>query len=523
VFKINDLYTKNNTSIVVTNGDSQIEFIINSVLSMRNKEELDSELQFKLLNEYLEYKGQEFKNELYNKLLVADEEITLCISKQDIYPLPTNIIHPILDQFDMMDVFNYIKYIYKLQPPSNLAEVFDQQLENDGRVTRVQTYLKDDYLELAALALIMKATLGPLCQYAYVKNKDINSLHKEYILFHFYKTHKIYNTPPMAKLYGLVDKLVNLPSATDDTSNSIRILEKQISSDDIVLYMLSIVVVQKLMISTLVDDNEIKNVITRIYVYISNKLKATGDVSKSIRDKTILSDVDGSHGDQESHVESFRVLAELSTGQNVELCWSVRNVDVILKELPDSILAVIDKNDIFEAMQFTKIFNNGNIHQIQINILAILFKSIIDPRAMPYLNLDNIISMLTVGFAYLNGIGHHRLALLLTAQPSIVSLDTISINSSVNRTRIPKEIKDELDRLFPYGRVVNSTTTANLAEETVNDMANEMFNIRWIPTAYDNYIINVLGNKDYNKLLSSDLKILLADMVIKNEIHSYGR
>lgn len=316
MFEVTNLYQRTLTTVEVTHNKQKIEFIIGSVISKRNKAELDAEKQFVLLNAYLDYKGNEFKEELFNRLVDSENEIILSVSRSEIHPLPYNIVHPILDMFDIMDVFNFIKNIYRLVPPKNLSDAFDPLIESDGRGTRVQTYLKDDYLELAALALIIKTTLGPVCHFAYVKNKDIHSLHTDYILLHFYNTHHIFKTPPMVKLLGLCEKLVNLPTVGAE-ADAVRILEKRLPKEDMPLYILGIVVIQKISIATLIDDNENKNIITKIYNYINNRLKPSGDVSNSIRNKTALTDPEsgGVGGDRESIVESYRIMSDLTKGE----------------------------------------------------------------------------------------------------------------------------------------------------------------------------------------------------------------
>jgi hypothetical protein len=52
----------------------------------------------------------------------------------------------------------------------------DTQIEKDALGTRVQTYIQDDYYELASLSIAMKAIIGPIGQFAYVKQSEINIL-----------------------------------------------------------------------------------------------------------------------------------------------------------------------------------------------------------------------------------------------------------------------------------------------------------------------------------------------------------
>ena len=84
----------------------------------------------------------------------------------------------------------------------------------------------------------------------------------------------------------------------------------------------------------------------------------------------------------------------------------------------------------------------------------------------------------------------------------------------MNRNRITKEIKDELDILFPYKRVVNSETAVNVAEEWINTISNEIFNTKWIPQATPEYV--EAGMTD-GVILTPNLKIEVGKLLIDIE------
>lgn len=517
MFKIENLSSKALLSVIVSHNNVELEFIIGSVISKRNKDELEGDVQFRLLNAYLDYKGPDFKDELMSKYIEADEIILKSLTNKYIHPLPYGIVHPILDMFDMLDVFNYIKNIYRIVPPSILSDSFDPIEEKDHRKTRVQTYIKDDYLELAAFAMIVKSGMITVCHFGHVKNNEINSNHMEYNLFHFFRAHRIFETAPMVKLLGLVDKVVNVPTNGADIS-SIRVLEKMVPKSEMPVYILAIVVLQRVSIATIVDDVADKNLVLKIYNYINNKLKDTGEVSKSIRDKKPLMDGDGSgSGDKESIIESFRKLTNLTKGDEVEMDWVISSVEMILKQMPAVNKQYIDEIVLKDAIHFTKEFRNGNLTRAHIDIISIIFKNVIDPRCIDYVSLESIMNLIAIGFAYLWGLGFKQLALLLSAQPDNTERIRHTINSSVNRPKMTKEIKEALDFHFPYKRVINDTTSVNLVEEYVNELANEMFKIDWVSNAYTSYLVDVFGAENNQELLPADLKMQLAEFIIKNE------
>lgn len=522
MFRIENLLSKASLSVIVSRGGVELEFVIGTVISKRNKDELEGDVQFRLLNAYLDYKGDEFKDELMEKYKHADDCIFKSLVNKHIHPLPYEIVHPIFDMFDMMDVFNFIKNIYKITPPSILSDTFDPIEEKDHRKTRVQTYIKDDYLELAAMSLILKAGMITICHFGFVKNSEIASAHMEYILFYFIRAHRIYESPPMMKLLGLVDKVVNVPTNSADIS-SIRVLEKMVPKSEMPVFITAIVVIQRVAIATIVDDDGNKNLVLKIYNYINNKLKDTGEVSKSIRDKTPMMDGDASGtGDKESIIESFRKLTNLTKGDEIEMDWAISTVSLVLKQMPEANKRYLDQVILTDAIHFTKIFANGNLSRAHIDLLSIIFKNVIDPRCLDYVTINSIINLLAVGFAYVWGLGFKDLALFLVSQEDTIAVEKHTINSSVNRPKMTKEIKDELDKWFPYKRVINDTTSVNLVEEYINEVANEMFKIEWITAAYDTYVIDATGMNDKHIMLPADLKMQLAEFIIKHEEICHG-
>lgn len=530
MFSLQNMYTKDNITILVQHKEQTLTFTLTSLISKRNKSELNEQLQFLLLNSYLDYKGDEFKEKVFNELykannLVEEWGYIKGIAKKDDnnevvtkggLPLPCYIINPILNLFDLQDIFNYLKEIYKLQPPKNLAVEFNPMIEKDARGSRVQTYLKDDYLELAAMILIIKVAMCPIFQFAYYKQKELGTIYKEYLLLHLFMEHPIFNCPPMQKLLGLIEKLIEQTTTDDNTVNA-RKLEKMLPQEEIPYYILGVILIQKISIATLVDDNADKNIITKVYNYVNNKLKNTGDVSKSIRNKTIMKDIESPNEDNESLIESYRSQEKISVSTIVEFDWAVNSIDKIIYMLTPEQQSKINFEILEDAKEFCKTLLNHSITKTQLIFLSILFKSVIDPRALEYIKLENIYNLLVVGFTYLWGIDCKKIALLLVSIVDNNISDMFYVNTTSNKSRLSKEMKDKLDNLYPYKRIINNTTSNNIVEESINDLTSEIYTKKWIPVAYEKYIIDVLGDTDLSKLIDSELKITICNFIIVNE------
>lgn len=516
MFHIENIYSKEDTTLVVSYGEMKTDFIISSIISKRNKDELADARAFSLINGYLDYKGDEFKKNLFDLYTQVEQQIFMEGMKKDLHPLPTGIFAAVLDMFNLDDVFHYVKNVFQLRPPGLLADEFDTMIESDGRGTRVQTYLKDDYLALAAFSTVVKAIVGPIGHYAYVRSKDITGLHKDYILFHLIKRHPIFKSEPCVKLFGLIEKLVDLPTNPDDTDN-IRILEKQLPKEEIPVYILANVIIQKISIDPLVTDTDTSHIVTKVYNYVNSKLKNKGDLSKTLQQKTAFTDTDSGTGDKESIAESTRVIENIPEGIIIELNWSLDNIDKIMSQLPNINKKYIDPEVLNDGLNYTKVFERATINKCQIDILFIIFKDVIDPRAIDYISIDHIIKLMAIGFAYLWGLGYKELALLLISIPDDSNNDTITINLSSTKARLSKETKELLDYYFPYKRVINEKDNANLVEETLTNLTSEYYNVKWLNTAEPKYLEAAYGNVERANTLPSDLKSMLAGFIIDHE------
>jgi len=505
MFKLLNVYNKSNLIMAIEHNGKDVEFNLSSLLNKRNKVELDPENQFTLLEEYIDYKGPEFKNKLMIAYLNADDRLMGTITMPEVYPLPVSIVYEILDMFDYNDILNWVINIRKVPTLPNLADKFDSDDANDSEFTRAQTYLKSEYLELVALTIIIKSVIGPIAHYGYLKNSEINGAHKEYILYNFIDGHPVSKLPPTLRLKAFTEKLVSI-ALKESTVTAVRIIEKRIPKEETADYILAAIMLQKVSIASIVNDTSSKNIITMIYTFINNKLSVKGDTSNSIRAKDGY--MDAEIGEKESIVESYRMTVSVAPNIPIELNWSLEDTDDIFK-----LLNLNPDKEIFEdATEFCKIFLDRSISIEQEILLTYIFKDVITPLGIKYLNIESIYNLMRVGFTWLWMNNHNYLALLLG---SVVNTNTddgvLQVNITVNRSRLPIELKEELQYWFPYERVINKTTTANEAEEAITKLTNEMYGQDWHYICGDKYVNVVDGSRSG---LPADLKTLITKMVI---------
>jgi len=497
-------------AIGITNAGETIEFTIGPLISKRNKEELIAERQFELMNAYLDYKGNDYKSTLYQIIVEASYAVEETIFTKGLTNPPTAALYRVIDYFDLEDIKYFIKSIYGVKAPENLRDNFDPQIESDGLGTRIQTYLKDDYYDLAALTIPIKAVIGLLGQYAIRKDKSIALMHREYVLCGLLSNHPIMKHPAIIKLLEWSKVLIDLNIQDSDTE-SITVIEKQIPSSELPRYLLYVVIIQKLSIAAIVTDNRERNVITRIYNYIINKLKTKGGASTKIRDKRPLPDADSASGDKESIVESYRIVSNITIGTETEFNWYMNNLEYIIRDIGYP----VDKTLLNEVIKKNQCFKTVPISRDQVAVASYLFKDIIDPRSFDYIGIDGIINMISAAFTVYWMTNHKEMAMFITSRQVRATHDVIDINITPN-IRIDPVIKKQLAEVYPYNKQLSNNRTESVIEAAITELTYSVFKHKWLPNAPESCIKEHFGD-GVVKVLTSNFKNNLGRLILDLE------
>lgn len=507
----------------------KLEFTIGSIIQRKGKEDLLNSEQYALLNAYVDYKGQKFKEELFAAYSEALENIENLIHSSDFGPkqtLPYWIMNRVFELYDLNDISYFVNEVYKLEIPSRLDYEFDDQIEKDGKGTREQTYLRSDYADLAAFVIFIKGTYMLLSQYAYVTGDCFKHPNKDSVLFMFYKRYEpIYNSNAMVKLHQFINKLINDPKASPE-KKYIRILEKRLSDDEMSELILSQAIFQKLTVATIVSDTSDCNVVNAIYCAVINKLGSKGSIEKTFREKTVLGGEDG----EESIIDSHKSMTDVTAGDVVTVNWATSTVERILNQLKDSQyeLAVkpIEANGkIFtleNIYEYAESFRSYHITSHTLAMLRIMFKGAFDPRYINYLELDSIISLVTVGFAYQWNLGFRHLAMLLMSTHKSGD-EHDALNTTTNKTRLTQELIGQLEKIYPLSKIGNKTNPDGelVIKRWIEDFGNSYYGVTWSTALPEDFSIELFKKSSPIVPLMEDLKLQIARFLIANNDHMY--
>jgi len=515
-FALKNLFAGSTSVETKVEGKEPLTFYIESVINRRLKDRPDPEGVFYILNRFIEHKGKDFAEELYKREELAKEELEKVITRPSLEPLPVEPVHNILDMFDIQEVYDWIKQTGIIKPPSILKDVFDQSMIDNEEGSREQTYLKEDYIWLVALLTILKSTLGPVAEFATLKAGQIPANYKEYILLNFYVGHPIFKTPPFQKLLDYVTKLVNI-GLLNEEENSVRLIEKVVSNDDMPYYVLGSVLFQKLLLSSEIFGTDEKHLVSRLYNFVKNKIKLK-DIGSSSNIKIKQHTMGGGEdGDSESALETYRVPTTVPPGFVEEFIFIYEDIERLAGQMKMTEHIPV----IYEIRSQLETMKNKNIPVENINMVAILMKHIIDPRTIDYIPIDGILNGLAVAITWAMTRGHNDIALLLSG----IELEDDSHRLSLSvKTKIDEHLLEKLEERFPYHRGIISKEEVkytSVVKEWIDSVSKEYPRKNLASVLNSELIEKLSGKKDRIISISPEFKNKLAGFII--DVEDYGK
>lgn len=518
---------------VSLDNDTFLEFPVGAILQKKKNEDFISPRQNELLNRYVDYKGEEFKQRLfsayqdfYNYLENEVEIVDLLPGKRNNV---TEYFFRVLDLLDYEDIKTFLDEVVGIVPPRSLKTEFDNQDHVDGVCSKEQTFLKEDYKHLATLIVIVKATYFLLGFYFSKIGTTMSMSSRDYMLFKFYQRRdSLFYSPGMVKLLQFTEKLIETKTK-DEVEKNIRIIDKVVSEDEISILSLAQIVFQKLVIADVVNDTSEVNIVTMLYTFLTNKLREIKNTSK-IREKILASGGD-SEIDIDSNVENHRAVQVVMQSDIAHINFATDTMDKILVQVSEEMAAIMKKPLVIGSKTYTledlrKEFDAYKEESIPENVFRILecvFKGVLDPRALEHLELENIICMITLAFAYIWNLGLPKLAVFLGSTAIRREENFITINVSSGKTRIDKEIMMELIKFFPSTKSISKTSPGDYKEDDVYEIK------RWIESFGNDFyksdwyfilskeMADELEIENMNVSVTEDMKVLLAQFLIENE------
>ena len=490
-----------NPMVTIEHNDVKLNYPIGSIINRRLREPIKEDKVFTILNAYIEYKGKEFQDKLFNTIVESTKTIELEAFKLDLEPFPTQAFHNILDFFNLKDIIDFIEKTKIVTPLKRLGTKFDKNIELNEKGTRIQTYLKKDYTELIALITALKSIFGIMGLYASIKSELLdNNPYKEYILLQLIITHPITKSDAFVKVYLSIEKLVERVMS-DTTKSIIRVLEKNISKSAIPVYIMGKVIIERLFTNNELEDTDNKSIITKIYKYASNQLKSKSDVS-SIKIKYYNQGSDD--GESESNLESLRTPSNITVGNIQEYRAYAQMPFKIMKDM-----GMADKIPEFKRLHkiFKETFSLYLPLQKSIYIASWVLKNVMDPRCILYFKIDELINILTIAYIKIKDYELYAIAALLVGYQT---QDNNLINTSLYVNKLDPFLKEQALQYYPYQRVIitgRKRKEESYIEEVITKIFKDFSTIS-IKTSAEEEVVKKANNGIYSPdfIMPPDIK-----------------
>jgi len=500
--------TSKQKEIIIKYKDQEIAWDFSSAYKNLKNSEFDV---FQHFNAYMESLPEEKVDaifSLYTQIrLVFDEVFERNRLTQELYPL----VSKLMDQFDLANVQYWIMNKSDiLIPDRNLLE--DTYIASPDRSgTRQQTYIREDYIKLISMCLVLRAALPVWGEYITKTHSETGTKFKEQDAFKLISSSHIMQSEAMKKLEVYVE-YATLIGRTKPSS-----IIGGVSSEDFPDWILSLVVIKRLCVIDIRGLVTTTSIPSQIYGFIDQKIKAldasfNGTIG-SIKNKPF--DKESPKGDQNiSRLEAYKAKQKIPPGDIVALEFAAHDAyDVANKIVPG-----INPDLVTSALKTAEILATHRIYDPQIVLMQWVTRLVIPARSVDYFSKQTVIRMMSVTQAVLWHHGHKDLAALSTAmvQQNKDEMQTSSVDS---RGRIPKEMLDELNILFPFFKrpagKQKAVKIVNRAVADIDYLAEAFSAHNWMLTIESKYLKEVPSSGGHRRfMIPHNIKVLLANLVL---------
>lgn len=459
----------------------------------------------------LKNKDQDIIFNIYKEIrFVFDQVSTRNQLTQNLYEL----IAKLLNIFNLDDVEHWVKFHSNVNFPDHTVLKTEYIVSPDRPGTREQTYLRDDYIKLVTMAIVLRSMIPIWGEFIGRTRNEAGTNWKEFYAFRLLNISQIANCEAMTKLKTYVE------FSTAAGKGKAASIIGGISSEDFPSWVLALVVIRKVCVGDIRGVDPSTTLVTYIYNYVHQKVMGVDNsfngAAGMIKDKSF--EEASAEGEKNlSRLEGYKAKQEIPAGDIVALEFSMRDPFAVALRLAPT----LDVNLLHTALKTTEILNHSRLFDSQIILLQWVLKPVISTRGVLYLCKATIVKLLAVCQVVLWHRGHFELAGLCTATASVqVDTEEMQISGVDSRARIPKEMIDRLNVLFPYMKrpagKVKTVKLVNQALTSIDLMTELISSSDWIITAEESCVKILTGNSSQRRYsIPHSIKVLLAALVLE--------
>lgn len=499
--------------VVARHNDQEIVWNITSLDKMFVETKVKFDL-FEHINAYWAQLSMPEQDAIFEAYKAIREAFDGYYDRNQLTNLLYDLVARLLDLHDLKGAQHWLMFhANNLIIPDSSVLKTEYVESSDKPGTRDQTYLREDYVRLITLAMVLRSMVPIWGEFIGRTRTETGAVFKEYYAFKLLTRSQLIQSEAMQKLTTYVDR------ASEAGQNKAASIINGVSSEDFSTWVLGLVVIRKLHVGDIRGQEPAPTtLVTYIYNFIHQKVMTVDSsfngTAGMIKDKSF--DEMSEAGERNlSRLEGYKVKQEIPAG------------DIVVMEVAASdpyrmasiVMPDIDMDLVTRALKTTEKLYTSRILDPQITLLRWVIRKGMSPQGVLYVNKQTVVRLLAVAQAALWHRGHKELAGLITATAGVDQNDFYGSGVD-SRARIPKEMVEEFNTLYPYSKRPTSKQKTqkpiNSALASIDHMSEMLSMSDWELTLDDQAMKELTGNSSNRRFaIPHDIKVKLASLSLQ--------
>jgi len=389
------------------------------------------------------------------------------------------IVKTLLDDYhDLAEILSWVKTKSDIIVPSDIKEAMEY--EAGSNITSEKTYLRDDYLELIAMAISCQTMIPVWCEYIRYAGPVVGSDFKEWQALRLMSHAKLWRSGAM----NMLTRYVALHSGDISEDDAIM---RGICREDLPKFNATPVIIRRVAIGDLSGHNPAQYFVKYIYSYtkqMNNNPKGLGRNQPSSRIKPKRDPGEDRGGvDELSTLEGYKSQPKVCIGDSESLRFFCDDPKAIANAIDETIPVAKLKL----CLQSIRALSTNRIDRTQKILTQWFCKPAIPPRGIDELTRTQLLNVMAACQAALWHWGNYHVALLLTAIPDEGTDEgdesSLMLSDSFDMSTKSKQLMQDL---FPYekgGKRANAKKASNPGIDCIESITAMLHTREWLSFA----------------------------------------
>lgn len=393
--------------------------------------------------------------------------------------------------------------------PPDVSDKFEEFTPEGNRNYRSRTYIREDYIDMVALALGLRLMIPIWGTYVNTVAVHGGNGFKESEVVKLIEQAGLQFWPPYRRMLEYID-------ASIDKEVSMTMVMATLSSAETPRHLMAMALVRKISIGPISSAVAQESLARILFNYVTGTHQRMDDRFKPMIGTVHAkrSRLDRNDEDNSSVLDGYQQATEITEGDRQLIEVYSENIANIVKRIaPD-----LSIRRVRQCIREVSRVDGRDIEPFQKAIVFWVIR-VISPEARELLMKLTMFRLMGITQAILDHWGYHELAILVAAEEFIDDSGEVYMSSDV-RSKLSKQQIEILDKQYPYYR--QTTRRAEPGKRNNEaiiaiDMVTEWMSGRaWMPHAPEDIIAKIpLLAETGNMYVPGDIKRQLADVIIK--------